>query len=195
MCPCCGIPVKNRRTFNDHFETQSNVEYCCEQCGKVFASKRRMYIHVQKYHAFKYHCQECDKICQSSSSLKIHYNNVHEKKTFEGSTCFLPFKWKNNLSVHEKGHTLGKKDCFKCDYLGCQKIFRHKRSLDSHMKVHEDKDYACEQCLKGFASQYELKKHKTSVHEPNSDFICQFCKIRFKSKANQMKHMKKKHKE
>ena len=104
VCPCCGIPVKNRRTFNDHLETQSNVEYCCEQCGKVFASKRRMYIHVQKYHAFKYHCQECDKICHSSSSLKNHYNNVHEKKTFECSTCLLQFKWKNNLSVHEKVH-------------------------------------------------------------------------------------------
>ena len=48
VCPCCGITVKNRRTFNDHIETHSDVEYCCEQCGKVFASKRRMYRVDQK---------------------------------------------------------------------------------------------------------------------------------------------------
>ena len=28
---------------------------------------------------------------------------------------------------------------------------------------------------------------------PNSDFICQFCNIKFKSKSNEMKPMKKKH--
>ena len=32
-----------------------------------------------------------------------------------------------------------------------------------------------------------------SVHEPNSYFICQFCNIKFKSKSNEMKHMKKNH--
>ena len=66
----------------------------------------------------------------------------------------------------------------------------------AHIKVHTgENDFLCSQCLNSFPSLYELNEHKMSVHGDgqNTNVFCEFCKIKFKSKRNLMKHMKRKH--
>ena len=170
---------------------ETNIVVTCVEM--FFSSKRKIFKHVHKY---KFNCKECSITCKTSTSLKNHYMKVHEGKVFECSTCSLTFQWEKNLKSHEKVHKkiLGEKNIFQCNL--CEKTFRHKRSLTTHMKVHQEaNEYSCSQCLKSFPTQYELKKHKRSVHGEGQmdDLTCSFCKINFKSKANHMKHMRRKH--
>jgi uncharacterized C2H2 Zn-finger protein len=47
---------------------------------------------------------------------------------------------------------------YKCDL--CDKVFRHKRSLQQHIRTHTgDKPYKCDLCDKGFNRNEYLQQH------------------------------------
>lgn len=65
------------------------------------------------------------------------------------------YKTKHSLNVHLVTHTEYE---FKCTL--CEKLFRHKRSLDAHMEYHSgaiEKPFVCDICEKSFRRNFDLR--------------------------------------
>ena len=61
---------------------------------------------------------------------------------------------------------------FRCDILGCTKIFKTKYSLKRHMKIHKvNKEWVCDKCNKHFALQQYLVEHDFT-HTRQKPFQC-----------------------
>lgn len=69
---------------------------------------------------------------------------------------------------------------FSCDQ--CQRTFKTKRILKSHLQVHsDDKRHACEVCGKRFHRKESLSLH-SSVHTGVLAFTCEYCHKGFRTK-------------
>ena len=109
-----------------------------------------------------YQCSSCSYSCQSHRLLKAHSERLHN----------------TSRPVH----------C--CDK--CGQIFKQKRSLDAHIKVHAGKlDHKCQFCQKCFASQNHLRLHLLT-HSSTRDHLCEEgnCQKRFRTKGHLKQHVR-----
>ena len=73
----------------------------------------------------------------------------------------------NNVLIKSESQKM-----FRCDILGCSKIFKAKYSLKRHMKKHKvNKDWVCDKCGKHFALQQYLVEHDFT-HTRQKPFKC-----------------------
>lgn len=76
---------------------------------------------------------------------------------------------------------------FRCDY--CQRLFKHKRSRDRHVKLHTgDKRYRCEHCESAFSRSDHLKIHM-KTHDNMKPFQCSICNRGYNTAAALTSHM------
>ncbi|XP_076322456.1 uncharacterized protein LOC143231724 isoform X2 [Tachypleus tridentatus] len=76
---------------------------------------------------------------------------------------------------------------FKCDY--CQRLFKHKRSRDRHIKLHTgDKRYRCQHCESAFSRSDHLKIHM-KTHDHAKPFQCTLCNRGYNTAAALTSHM------
>ena len=61
---------------------------------------------------------------------------------------------------------------YKCDQ--CNKTFKRKSNLKSHLKVHTDFAYICTYCNKKFARSGNLHQH-VRIHTNEKPFSCKYC--------------------
>ena len=52
-------------------------------------------------------------------------------------------------------------------------------------------EFKCDVCMKSFSRQYDLKRHKDSVHRNTSQFLCAKCQKSFNRKDNYVTHCRK----
>ncbi|XP_028968084.1 zinc finger protein 423 homolog [Galendromus occidentalis] len=92
-------------------------------------------------------------------------------------TIFSPF--------HSQVHS--DKMPFRCDY--CQRLFKHKRSRDRHVKLHTgDKKYRCTQCESAFSRSDHLKIHM-KTHDNAKPYQCSMCNRGYNTAAALTSHM------
>lgn len=94
-----------------------------------------------------------------------------------------------------KGHTVHR-SIFVCNFLGCQKHFKTKFSMNRHKVVHtKDKKFECEYCGKRFALYQYLKEH-IYIHTNDKPYVCGIggCKKCFRQTGKLSLH-RKSHKE
>ncbi|KAG1720823.1 uncharacterized protein EDB91DRAFT_1007459, partial [Suillus paluster] len=71
---------------------------------------------------------------------------------------------------------------FTCPVLGCGSTFTRRFNLRGHLRSHtEQRPYVCEYpyCQKGFARQYDCKRHQALHVTRSQSNICQGCKKAF----------------
>lgn len=146
-------------------------EYECAYCSMKFTRKFKLRLHIFTHTGnYEYKCQKCDKGFVRMSQLKQHEKIHDERKCDQCDQVFT--KW-SLLMVHKRNdHTNNENKC-----LICGKVFRSKRGLKYHSKVHTELDnriiYQCtyESCPKFFLQRKSMLAHHKSKHE-NQKFIC-----------------------
>ncbi|XP_022658917.1 zinc finger protein 423-like isoform X4 [Varroa destructor] len=113
-----------------------------------------------------YACQFCDKAFPRLSYLKRHEQVLHPQ-------------------IYKQVHS--DKMPFRCDY--CQRLFKHKRSRDRHVKLHTgDKKYKCTQCVAAFSRSDHLKIHM-KTHDQGKPYQCSMCNRGYNTAAALTSHM------
>ncbi|XP_016955151.1 gastrula zinc finger protein XlCGF46.1 [Drosophila biarmipes] len=152
-------------------EEYSQLRFKCDICSDEFKEERRLFLHKKEHEGHMlYHCTEpgCGEAFNRYESLR-----QHELWHSEESTRFV------------------------CMEEGCDRIYRHKTSLNHHLsKAHAigkpPKTHMCEFCGRVFKNGSALSQHRFS-HEDQMElpYACELpdCHMRFYSKEKLKIHM------
>jgi uncharacterized Zn-finger protein len=88
------------------------------------------------------------------------YYNEPEK--YECNICHKKFVKKSYWKRHELSHN----EKFKCKICGTE--FMHNTHLTQHMRVHREREYACDICGMKIRFKFNIKKHR-ATHIPYRD--------------------------
>ena len=119
-------------------------------------------------------------------------HQIRQKLKFKCHICpNKQFISKCKLDWHLKCHSRR----FQCTSPGCEKSFKQKQHLKSHMLTHVEggvRPYRCTytDCGKTFKSISHLKDHTQSVHMRLKPFECAFCGSAFSRQSSLKHHLK-----
>ncbi|CAG4959186.1 unnamed protein product [Colias eurytheme] len=180
-CKKCNQTFQSKRHLDEHRSTHKLTTLdelqTCNICNKTF-TRKRWTAHIDEVHGMLRHeCQLCKKVVKTLSTLKNHMMFVHEKK-------YKPWRFR----THDTGEE------YRCKK--CPKIFKHKYSLQTHVKnCHSDVEYECGICKKMFTSKPYLNTHLQRVHcADGKEYACEICGKLFKSTRRVSIHKKNSHK-
>lgn len=84
---------------------------------------------------------------------------------------------------------------FPCDFKGCTKSYKHKKSLTAHKKNKHNPTgvFSCDKCSYDFKTSADLRLHKREVHPIIKNVKCSYCDKKFKNQATANRHERDKH--
>lgn len=151
------IKSKNCTKSSDNSKDITNSFKCRFQrddtlCNKYFLSKNDLENHI-KTHAGMYCTRnQCDVVCKTWQEFKKHRCSCPE--TIDEPTSF---------DDKEMIHTTT--DFHQCPYEGCQKSYKQKRFLMSHIKsIHEKSSFKCQHCSHISPTERLLNHHYEAEH-------------------------------
>lgn len=98
----------------------------------------------------------------------------------------------SGLNRHnEVNHSDESQNPFKCDQ--CSKSFPKQFLLNTHQRIHSDKNFRCEQCSKSYHCSSALQNHIRIVHDKLSSHICDICAKIFRDKFSYAVHREQVH--
>ncbi|XP_034044464.1 gastrula zinc finger protein XlCGF57.1-like [Thalassophryne amazonica] len=128
---------------------------------------------------------QSDSYCRSSDSSETD-DSCDWQQSREISSSFN-FRTNSSVSKPHRGLPASDKP-FSCPE--CDKQFRHKNSLVTHMRIHTgQKPFGCSDCGKRFGDRSSLSKH-TTIHSGEKPFGCSECGKRFGRKSHLIVHMR-----
>lgn len=158
--------------------------YSCPLCPLTFdipaTLRAHMLIHEAEYEKLEntketrpmnweksYKCTLCPSIFHNKLSYYGHLLKGHKSESH----------YLEQVSAHSK-----------CPY--CNKMFRHRSVLESHMRVHtKDKPYPCKECGKSFRCGSYLRQHSV-IHTGEKPHKCPECESTFAFLQNMKTHLK-----
>jgi len=198
-CALCKEQFRSKAELVKHDEEKHVIDgefYCpFEACEKrvLRVKKKRGKENLEK-HFFRIHsqsksigCNVCTEKFKSSYQLKDHFRRYHDEKY--QLTCDICGKsiYTFTMKIHlATAHKIGKE--MKCSQ--CEKLFLHKRLLNTHVRnAHENRyKYKCDQCDFRCAG-WSLKTHLlTHAGEEAKVEVCT-CGMKFKLKSQLRKHI------
>ncbi|XP_044267961.1 zinc finger protein 2-like isoform X15 [Tribolium madens] len=102
-------------------------------------------------------CKICDVEFATTSKLRYHRRQFHRTKDYICAVCNKSCRDSSSLKVHSVSHTDIRK--FECKL--CGGFFKHKGSLNNHLKLHETSDlqFECKVCGKLFFKKGAFESH------------------------------------
>ncbi|XP_073823765.1 uncharacterized protein [Musca autumnalis] len=120
---------------------------------------------------FKITCDKCSKTFERFRLLCQHFSQEHNEQGYV-TCCATKFFNRRLLVDHINFHL--DPEYFKCNL--CGKVLTKRICLIGHMKMHEEKKFACDKCDKKFVLKHKLDKHKlTHLPESEKKFPCNEC--------------------
>lgn len=222
-CKICDKTFVNSCFKKQHMKTHiDELQYICNKCEVTFKTKSRLHRHEKSHihDSFKI-CKLCGLHFKDVKSLDHHKLVIHDLSKEESDiTRFLDEKKlseRNETETSNDGdsfanvnHTsmMGKEHCglehtydikkssenvqiHFCKI--CQKTFKQKTNLNTHMRVHTDeRPYKCEECGSAFHQISHLKDH-VKIHSGEKPFKCSVCLALFVQSSAAKTHIKKHH--
>lgn len=191
-CKECKIKIETFHKLLTHYKTVHNSKGFIECCKKKFCSKSTAVRHAKSHvKPEQLTCAVCELSFKTEKRL-IRHMKIHmpeTKKSYDCSYCNEKFTKAYMLRQHKVLHEDNQEH--KCDE--CNKIFKSKSSLATHVKmIHERAcQQVCDICAKMFSSRSSLQSHYRSFHQYNANEAveCQVCGSILKDKYNHKRHM------
>ncbi|CAL8133367.1 unnamed protein product [Orchesella dallaii] len=206
-----SLPNSPKSSIRRKGESKRNDVFKCPRCKKGIIGlhnlKRHMLIHSRTRPTFK--CQECGKELLSKESLNRHQRLIHEgERAFSCGLCAAALKTKENLIRHiQMTHSTSKEIARDmANEVGVAAEARPvpvpKRKISratllvrrSCARARHDpvSAYKCPECKMFFKSKHLQIRH-LAIHKDVRPFGCQFCLWIFKRKDNLMVHLHRMH--
>ncbi len=137
---------------------------------------------TEEYIDFETKCENEPNVCESISFIDIDSSETEVDSDFDDNNERKKTVKKSN-SLFEK---------FKCDFTGCGKIYRSKKSLSFHKLSHGNANLKCDfiECNYKTYNKNYLRKHQ-KTHSGEKRFNFDECKASFKFKSNLIEHKNK----
>ncbi|EIM24227.1 hypothetical protein WALSEDRAFT_59155 [Wallemia mellicola CBS 633.66] len=215
-CDICHKKFWTNQHLQRHLKTHTS-SCICEICNKGFPKQFQLRNHMAEEHhpsgTLPFICTHpgCDKSFVSKPKLDRHAR-VHQSDRYScghPECLHLTFSKWTELQAHIKQSHKAT-----CPYPDCRKVFSDRHNLNSHLKLHEQReiekqigiedesakirggiigrDYKCEVegCDKAFKSQKSLNVHVNTTHLNIRPFQCDSCEKAFGHKHLLARHMK-----
>jgi KRAB domain-containing zinc finger protein len=131
----------------------------------------------------EFECTDCGRSYKYRGNLTSH-QRLHNGTAFACDLCERQFNEKRELEQHFNAHTSAKP--YACDVNGCEKMFTQMSSVITHKReVHEyvPGKYRCEVCQRAFVNAGHLKRHRLT-HTNERAFACKDCPQTFKLRTH-----------
>lgn len=218
VCQYCGKVFKNSRRLNSHIliHNEGEKRFKCETCNKEFNYSGDLLRHKRIHEnnkPFKCPVEDCGKSFVQSYALKLHLD-VHNRVKFGCDRCGAQYSVKTTLKTHmqkcmngtvnsrpARNRSITSKNAnrerYKCFIEGCVREFSSRKYLGVHLERNHNVRYenfetTCLECQMVFDNCGDYAKH-VKIHSCN--FVCDMCKLRFKTSEKLQSHIDKLHKE
>ena len=195
-CDLCGIEYSSKTTLNQHQKCiHSSIEsHECEVCQKTYSTKKCLVAHYANNHVAKriqkYNCALCDIDFNSKRKFEYHNSTKHEASKHEASKFECEKCDKTyKLKYLLNSHLKEHKEGrnTKCEI--CGKFFTGKGFVVHLRTVHTERLFNCNTCNKTFKANNTLERHIQQVHQQKKMFSCNVCDMTFNQKINMNKHI------
>ncbi|GLV34011.1 Meiotic central spindle [Carabus blaptoides fortunei] len=130
-------------------------------------------------------CSFCGKPFKYRQDMRIHERMHTGFKPYTCPMCSKSFAKSTRLKIHINTHTREK--TYTCSV--CNKNFNQNSNLIMHMKLHTQTErFACNLCEKTFSQKRHLKQH-ILFHEDERRYTCDICNWNFTMKHHLKRHM------
>ncbi|XP_047994657.1 zinc finger protein OZF-like isoform X2 [Leguminivora glycinivorella] len=133
LCNLCGARFRWRTSLFKHLRRHRGHGYKCEVCQKVFGETTTLNVHMLSHSVNQkpYQCETCSRSFTQQSSLRRHVQTHDARSQLKCSDCDKSFLHKYSLLRHRENAHLD------TECPTCKNIFKGKRLLETHMKLHE----------------------------------------------------------
>lgn len=197
-CYLCNQQLPGNLQFIQHFNTahkNQEIKYKCHFCNNFVKKYRSFTRHIESHVSEKrFVCDICELKFSQKITLQNHLTSHFTLKKFKCGECNLSFKQNSSLFKHRRQkHS---KDVPFCKI--CSRNFVNNETFQQHLKSKHnqgEKNIACEDCERKFASKSALSYHRLSIHSRKEagevEIKCEKCEEKFKNQITLSRHLKK----
>lgn len=155
-------------------------------CPKAFTQSYALKLHLDVHNKIKFSCDNCQSQFSAKRTLKSHI-----EKCINGIAVI------RSVSRNPKGENGSNRDKYKCVAEGCDRQFTLRHYLGMHLEnAHgikiENFETTCLECNLQFENVGDYAVH-FKTH--SCSFVCDLCKLRFKTDEKLRSHKERFHKE
>ncbi|CAB3408404.1 unnamed protein product [Caenorhabditis bovis] len=169
-CPVCKASIRGAAEAANHLRYEhfvsNNAHYSLATIENVNSKKAEKPLHE---------CLECGKKFKRKNDLHRHLLIHSGEKPFMCNICNLSFRVKTTLTNHQLTVHGNNQTLHQCR--ACQKLFFHRKSLISHMRLHTgEKPVKCKHCDEGFRTSGIARRHekrcngRVEMYQPSNNF-------------------------
>ncbi|XP_032398123.1 zinc finger protein 665 [Etheostoma spectabile] len=173
-------------------KTKKRGHFCPICIDRRFRGSNKLARHMRTHTKEKpFSCPVCAKTFSQSYHMTRHVRKQHDLGKYICSTCGKSLGSWLELKAHKKTHAVEGLTCLACD-----KQFKEKAALVSHLKLHKKvqsspRSLACGDCGKVFGRLYHLKRHIVTHRKATNGecYTCPDCQKDFAFPEDLNKHL------